>query len=167
MTRNNRLDDNPMPSLVPLDYRPRTALDVLDAPPNSTPAARPKRPAGSGIFSRLIGYGMKPWRRRSLRGTFDAAKLALGERMFAAGIDDGALGALISGVDDHIRRAEAVSAPTRALRAEQQRLLVRLAEAALEEQAPLPGAEDEYDHARQAEAALRDYDAAVAGYATL
>jgi hypothetical protein len=84
--------------------------------------------------------------------------------MFAAGIDDGEHGAQITVADDTIRRAEAVKAPTRALRANRQQLLVRLAEAALEEEAPLPGADDEYDQALRAEAALRDYDVSVAGH---
>lgn len=146
-----------MPSLATFDHGPSTASEILVVPP-------PSEYTTPGIFSRLLGYGMRPLRRRSLQRTFTAAQLALGERMLAAGIDDGELGAQIALVDDKIRRAEAVKAPTTALRAERTQLLMRLAAAALEDDAPLPGADDEYDHARRAEVALREYEAGGTGY---
>ncbi len=85
------------------------------------------------------------------------AKLALGERMFAAGIDDGRIGAQTAAVDERIRQAHADQAASKALKAERRTLLLRLAEAALEEDAPLPGADAEYTRARVAQTALRRY----------
>jgi hypothetical protein len=147
-----------MSSLATFDAELNTAGKTLVAPP-------PPRTPPRGFVSRLLGYGKTSWRKRALQQTFAAAQLALGERMFAAGIDDGELGAQIAVVDDRIRRAEAAKASTKALRAERQRLLMRLAAAALQEDAPLPGADDEYDNARRAEAALRDCEAGLPGYA--
>jgi hypothetical protein len=66
--------------------------------------------------------------------------------MFAAGIDDGELGAKIAALGQGTGRVE------------RERLLVQLA-AALEDDGPLPGADAEYGRARQARAALRRHDA--------
>jgi len=66
--------------------------------------------------------------------------------MFAAGIDDGELGAKLAALDGWGGRTE------------REVLLIQLA-AALEDDAPLPGADAEYRRARQAEAALRRHDA--------
>jgi len=90
-----------------------------------------------------------------LRRAFTAAKLALGERMYAAGIDDGFLGAPIAALGQRLRRAEAARLPLGPLLAQRRELLLRLAAAALEEVAPLPGADAEYDRARTTEAALK------------
>jgi hypothetical protein len=54
-----------------------------------------------------------------------------------------------------MRRAEAARLPLGPLLAQRRDLLVRLAAAALEEDAPLPGAEAEYETARSALAALK------------
>jgi hypothetical protein len=86
---------------------------------------------------------------------FAEARLALGARMCAAGIDDGRLCGEISGIEDCIRKAEAARLTSRALRRERDALLCELADAALSEDAPLPGAEAEYHKARQALAALQ------------
>jgi hypothetical protein len=83
-----------------------------------------------------------------------AAELDLGERMYAAGIDDGSLGAQVAALDQRIRRAEA-RPPLGPLLARRRELLLRLADAALEDDAPLPGADAEYGRAREALAALR------------
>ena len=37
-------------------------------------------------------HGMDLWRKRRLNGAFVEAQVALGERMYAAGIDDGEMG---------------------------------------------------------------------------
>ena len=142
-----------MPSLATLDYGPSSPIET---PVADTPASSTDRPeaATTGVFSRFIEYGSGRWRRRSLRRAFTDAQLALGERMYAAGIDDGELGAQIALVDNEIRRAEAAKAPTKAQRVERVQLLMRLAAVALEEDAPLPGADEEYEAARQAQAAL-------------
>ena len=85
-----------------------------------------------------------------------AAEIDLGERMFAAGIDDGSLGAQIAALDRRIRRADTTRQPLGPLLARRRELLLRLAAAALEEEAPLPGADAEYERARAALAALKE-----------
>ena len=90
-----------------------------------------------------------------LRRALLAAEIDLGERMFAAGIDDGSLGAQVAALDQRIRRADAARLPLGPLLARRRQLLLRLAAAALAEDAPLPGADAEYGMARSAQAALR------------
>jgi hypothetical protein len=85
-----------------------------------------------------------------------AAEIDLGERMWAAGIDDGSLGAQITALDQRIRQAGTTRLPLGPLLAERRELLLRLAAAALEEEAPLPGADAEYERARAALAALKE-----------
>jgi hypothetical protein len=103
----------------------------------------------------LARYGWGLWRRRSLSRAFSGAQLLLGQCMFAAGIDDGELGAKIAALDERIRRAGAAQA----LGAERGELLVQLAAAALEDDGPLPGADAEYERAREAQVALQRHDA--------
>jgi hypothetical protein len=103
-------------------------------------------------------HGMDLWRRRRLSGAFAEAQAALGERMYAAGIDDGELGARISALDEQLRRAEAVGGYTQALMAARRQLVLQLAAAALEDDGPLPGADAEYRRAREAQAALEEYE---------
>ncbi len=67
------------------------------------------------------------------------AKYALAERMLAAGIDDGYLGGVINSLDAEIGKDGASNMRARTLLAERRSLLLRLAEAALEFDAPLPG----------------------------
>jgi hypothetical protein len=86
---------------------------------------------------------------------FAEARLALGARMCAEGIDDGRLCGEIAEIEKSIRKAEAAGLTSRGLRRERDALLCRLADAALAEDAPLPGAEAEYRAAREALAALR------------
>ena len=74
--------------------------------------------------------------------------------MYAAGIDDGQFGAQIAALDQHIRQGHAARVEVKGLQAERRTLLMRLAAAALEEDAPLPGADAEYEAARKAQAAL-------------
>jgi len=92
---------------------------------------------------------------RRLQRAFLAAELDLGERMYAAGIDDGFLGAQIAALWQRLRRAEAARLPLGPLLAQRRELLLQLAAAALEVEAPLPGAEAEYGRARTAQAALK------------
>jgi hypothetical protein len=96
--------------------------------------------------------------RRSLYAAFTHAKFVLGLKMFAAGIDDGRLCWQIGAAEQELRQAEVNGLPTEGLRVNRNRLLVSLAEAALEFDAPLPGADDEYKSARRAEAALQEFD---------
>ena|ERR1700723_2925963 len=103
-------------------------------------------------------HGMDLWRRRRLSGAFVEAQAALGERMYAAGIDDGELGARISALEEQLRRAKAVGRSTQALKATRRQLVLQLAAAALEDDGPLPGADAEYRRAREAQAALEEYE---------
>jgi hypothetical protein len=75
-------------------------------------------------------HGMDLWRK--LRGAFAEVQTALGERMYAAGIDDGELGARISALDEQLRRTEAVGHSIKPLRAARRQLVMQLAAAALD-----------------------------------
>lgn len=91
------------------------------------------------------------WRIRSLGRAYSVALLALGQRMYAAGIDDGKIGAKITALDKQLRLAGVFA---EALKAEREKLLRQLAACALEDDGPLPGADAEYASARGAQAAL-------------
>jgi hypothetical protein len=77
-----------------------------------------------------------------------AARLALGKQMYFAGIDDGKMYGAIRTL------TRAVSAPwldfdrQTELRAQREQLFLQLADEALQYDAPLPGAEREYDRVR-------------------
>lgn len=102
---------------------------------------------------RLVKYGQGAWRKRSPAQAFYDARLALGQRMYRVGIDDGQLGAQISDLDARINRATATQAPSKALKLQQEKLFLQLADAALAAEGPLPGADAEYQTARQLEVA--------------
>ena len=109
-----------------------------------------------------VKHGIDLWRKRQLSGAFVEAQAVLGECMYAAGIDDGELGARISALDQQLRRAEAVGGSTQALKAARCQLILQLA-AALEDDGPLPGADAEYRKAREAQAALEYYEKSTKG----
>ncbi len=93
----------------------------------------------------IVGRFLKPRPdREALRLAFDTARVALGERMYAVGIDDGETSQLIARVEARLWSGgdEAIS-----LRLERSKLIRRLADAALENDAPLPGADAEFDWA--------------------
>jgi hypothetical protein len=106
----------------------------------------------------LVMHGIKLWHKSRLSGALVEAETALGERMFAVGIDDGEHGAKIGAVDDQLRRAEAVGGSTQALKTARCQLILQLAAAALEDDGPLPGADAEYRGAREAQAALDSHE---------
>ena len=106
-------------------------------------------------------HGMNLWRKRRLSSAFVEAQAALGERMYAAGIDDGELGAKISALDEQLHWTEAVGGFTQALRAARRQLVLQLAAAALEDDGPLPGDDVEYRRAREAQAALERHEKEV------
>ena len=110
---------------------------------------------------RLVKHAMNLWRRRQLIGAFAEVQTALGEGMYAAGIDDGELGAKISVLDEQLRRAKAVGDSTQALKVARRQLLLQLAAAALEDDGPLPGADAEYRRAREAQTALDMHEKGV------
>ena len=105
----------------------------------------------------LAKHGMDLWRKRRLSGAFEEAQAALGERMYAVGLDDGENGAKINALDEQLRRAEAVEA----LKATRYQLVLQLAAAALEDDGPLPGADAEYHRARETQAALERHEKEV------
>lgn len=98
------------------------------------------------------------WDGPSPERAFTVAQLALGERMIAAGIDDGEIGEQVAALEEAIRRTQAVGGPYHALHAERERLVRRLADVALEDDGPLPGADAEYVAARQALLLLEQYE---------
>lgn len=110
---------------------------------------------------RLAKNGMNQWRKRRLNGAFVEAQAALGQCMFAAGIDDGELGAKICALDEQLRQAHAVGSCTEALKAARRQLILQLAAAALEDDGPLPGADAEYRRARETQAALDMHEKGV------
>src|SRR5277367_762079 len=82
--------------------------------------------------------------RAELLGAWAEARLNLGRRMWQAGIDDGSIGRQIDRLDSRIRLAEAARTSTQTLETARNALLLRLANLALEDDAPLPGADAEY-----------------------
>ena len=105
---------------------------------------------------RLVKNGQGAWRKRSLEQAFYQTRLALGQSMYRAGIDDGQLGVQIRDLDECICRAAATQAPGKAIKLQREKLILQLADAALAEEGPLPGADNEYQTARKAEAALAE-----------
>ena len=114
----------------------------------------------------VVKHGMKMWRKRRLSGAFVEAQAALGERMYATGIDDGEFGAKISALDDQLRRVKAVGGSTPPLKAARRQLVLQLAAAALEDDGPLPGADAEYRKASEAQAALDRHENGVDAWRT-
>lgn len=100
---------------------------------------------------RLAKHGATLWARLRLKQAALEAQIALGERMYATGIDDGSLGEQIRMIEKKLREAEADGARARALLVARQSLLLQLAAAALEEDGPLPGADAEYLKMREAQ----------------
>lgn len=95
-----------------------------------------------------------PLYRRFLSMAFSEAQRRLGQRMYAAGIDDGELGAQIARLEKKIHEAEVGRIPTTAWEVERKSLFLRLAACAMEEDAPLPGADTEYAAVRELQSLL-------------
>jgi hypothetical protein len=114
----------------------------------------------------VVKHGMSLWRKRRLSGAFVEAQAALGERMYAVGIDDGELGARINALDEQLHWAEAVGGSTQPLKAARLQLVLQLAAAALEDDGPLPGADAEYRRASEAQAALDRHEKGVDAWRT-
>ena len=108
-------------------------------------------------------HGMDLWRKRRLSSACVEAQAALGERMYAAGIDDGELGAKIIALDVQLRRVESVRGSDQALKAARRQLVLQLAAAALVDDGPLPGADAEYRTARETQAALDRHEKSTNG----
>ena len=99
--------------------------------------------------------------RETLERQYRAARVALGEKMFAAGIDDGETSAQIAATDQQLLQVGLVGRPRELLQARRTALSLKLADAALEDDAPLPGADEEFAHALALKQAL-DVESAVA-----
>lgn len=140
--------------------------DTITARPVSPACLAPSGPASAldeEPISKILGgmYGQGAWTKRSLAQAFCEARLALGQRMYRAGIDDGTLGGQIRDLDERINRPTATRAPSKALKVQQKKLILQLADAALAEEGPLPGADAEYRRAREAQAALDRHEKGV------
>ena len=99
--------------------------------------------------------------KASLSSDFADAQAALGERMYATGIDEGELGAKISALDERLLWADVAGSSTQALKATRRQLVLQLAAAALEDDGPLPGADVEYRRARETQAALDTHEQGI------
>ncbi len=91
--------------------------------------------------------------RVTLEQIFHKARIALGEQMVVAGIDDGEIGEQLAALAEEIRQASWSQAALHEIKGEPERLILHLADLALEEDGPLPGAEKEYQRARKAQLA--------------
>lgn len=69
---------------------------------------------------------------------------SLGFRMWSAGIDDGETGVKIEELQERLRYARKADLPLYGMESLLSELFVRLGLAALDEDAPLPGADEEY-----------------------
>jgi hypothetical protein len=124
-------------------------MDVLTATP--TPAAR------FPVLGRPIRWLKQVRQRRQSRLLADAfadVRRLLGRQMFAAGIDDGETGRQIAEIDAVLAREDLEGGEAQDLRSQLGLLLIRLADAALENDAPLPGADEEFVQALALKLAL-------------
>jgi hypothetical protein len=80
-----------------------------------------------------------------LQREYRNARVALGKKMYACDIDDGETGEKILDIDLRIRLAKITNTSWEQLEALREELFVRLADAALENDAPLPGADQEFE----------------------
>jgi hypothetical protein len=103
----------------------------------SAPKTPPAAPSLLGRPFQWLHRARDRRRARLLEEAYRDARLTLGRRMFAAGIDDGETGAQIA----------ALIGESPEVWAQRNRLLIRLADASLEDDAPLPGADAEFQHA--------------------
>jgi len=115
----------------------------------------------------LAKHGMNLWRKHRLSGAFVEAQAALGERMYAAGVNDGEFGAKISALEEQLLWTEAGGGSTQALKATRRQLVLELAAAALEDDGPLPGADAEYRRTRDSQAALERHEKGVDAWRTV
>src|SRR5436305_1886975 len=139
---------NQVESSAPTCTEPVTELRQPPASPGRAASWVPSRPL------QLIKHAFSGWRSSRLRQAYQDAQLALGQRMAAAGIDDGTLGPQIAALDNELRQVNGDRARVQTLEARRVALMLELARLALRDDAPLPGADIEYQRARVAEAAL-------------
>ena len=93
-------------------------------------------------------------RSRLLDEAFAEARIVLGRQMYVGGIDDDETGVKIAELDRALAAAESSSGEAQDLNARRTLLLIHLADAALEDDAPLPGADTEFKHALELKRSL-------------
>jgi hypothetical protein len=102
-------------------------------------------------WARESGPGIGPGKpNKNLQGAdvFAAARLALGQQIYFAGIDDGNAYGAIKRLTQLLSSPELDLSRQTKLHAERERLFLQLADEALQYDAPLPGAEREYGRVR-------------------
>jgi hypothetical protein len=104
--------------------------------------------------ARLIGYGFGIARTRVLLRKARGAELALGNRMYAGSIGDGAIRGKIASLDDRIASVGLGNGSTKQMEAEKKGLLIRLAADALAHDVSPTGAADEHGSAVSARNAV-------------
>jgi len=99
---------------------------------------------------------------RGLRKASQEKRVALGRKMYDSQLGEQSLRDRLAAVDDQLESAKAANGSTKSLLTEQKGLLIRLADAALAQQQPPAGAEDEWSNARTASDALSSHEDKVA-----
>jgi tetratricopeptide (TPR) repeat protein len=97
--------------------------------------------------ARLIGYGYGIARTHVLIRKARSAQLALGNRMYEAGVGDEAIRGQIASLDDRIASVELGKGSTEQMEAEKKGLMIRLAADALAQDVAPMGAADEHGSA--------------------
>ena len=103
---------------------------------------------------RLIGYGYGIARTRVLLRKARGAQLALGNRMYEAGVGDEAIRGQIASLDDRIASVELGKGSTKQMEAEKKGLMIRLAADALAQDVAPTGAAAEHGGAISARDAV-------------
>ncbi len=104
--------------------------------------------------ARLIGYGCSIARTRTLLRKARGTQLALGNRMYEAGVGDGAIRGQIASLDDRIASVELGKGSTKQMEAEKKGLMIRLAADALAQDVAPTGAAAEHGSAVSARNAV-------------
>jgi len=119
-------------------------------------------PALVDVPLRFVRAARTRRRCESLECDYRDARLALGKKMFATGIDDGETSARIAATDQQLLQVNLAGRPRELLHARRTALVLKLADVALEDDAPLPGADEEFAQALALKQAL-DIESAALG----
>jgi antitoxin component YwqK of YwqJK toxin-antitoxin module len=156
----------PVPECAPTATSPKVSPPPLPTPSPSASAPwwrrflDEAREVGKATWAQtvcLVKYGAVLWRGRSARREATSALRALGERMFRSGVGDPQVRSQIAALEDKVRQAEAAKQPTKALNAERESLLLRLAEPALTQKGIIKPAEAEHQKALDTQATLQQH----------
>jgi hypothetical protein len=105
--------------------------------------------------ARLVGYRRRMWRGSTLNKVARNADLALGQRLYEAGLGETSLRNRIAELDAKVCDARAAKVPTKALEAQRMALHLQLAAAGHAEVSPPAGVETEYAEAKVAHSMLQ------------